>query len=117
MELFARQHFDAILRDAAANFAERCVYRCGGAAAASAALAEDPQALDLDAFVGAFFAENLLEDSAGACFVLQALERRTVPADSGGPVGEVLGRLARAAFADVLVTQTGQVLQQQQIYE
>lgn len=117
MELFARQHFDAILRDAAANFAERCVYRCGGAAAASAALAEDPQALDLDSFVGAFFAENLLEDSAGACFVLQALERRTVPADSGGSVGEVLARLARAAFADVLVAQAGQVLQQQQIYE
>jgi hypothetical protein len=117
MDLFAQQHFDAILRDAAGNFAERCVYRCGGAAAASAVLAEDPRALDLDSFVGAFFAENLLEDSAGACFVLQALERRTVPSDSGGPVAEVLARLARAAFADVLVAQASQVLQQQQIYE
>ena len=30
MELFARQHFDVIVREAAANNAERCVYRGGG---------------------------------------------------------------------------------------
>ena len=51
-------------------------------------------------FVDAFFAENLLEDTAGSCFVLEALERRTLPADPGGPVADVLARLARAAFAD-----------------
>lgn len=116
MELFARQHFDVILREAAGNFAERCVYRCGGPAAAAAALTEDAAVLDVDAFVDAVFAENLLEDIAGACFVLAALERRTLPADPGGPVADVLARLARAAFRDVLVGQTGQVLQQQQIY-
>jgi hypothetical protein len=117
MEMFARQHFDAILREAAANFAERSVYRCGGASQAAQDLAQDPQTLGLDAFVSAFFAENLLEDSAGACFVLEALDRRSVPADPGGPVVEVLGRLARAAFADVLTVATGQILQQQQIYD
>ncbi len=111
MELFARQHFDVIVREAAANYAERCVYRSGGPAQA---LAADP--VDLDAFVDAFFAENLLEDTAGACFVLEALERRTLPADPGGPVAEVLARQARAAFSDVLVDLTRQVLQQQQIY-
>ena len=50
-----------------------------------------------------FFAENLLEDTAGSCFVLEALERRTLPADPGGVVADVLSRAAQAAFADVLV--------------
>lgn len=116
MELFARHHFDSLLREAAANFAQRCVYRAGGPAEAIAALNADPQALGLEEFVSAVFAENLLEDTAGAAFVLEALEGRQVPADAGGPIAEVLGRLARQAFAGVLTVQTGQVIQQQQIY-
>lgn len=116
MQMFMRQYFDALLREAAGNFAERCVYRAGGPDEALAALAEGPESLGLDDFVSAFFAENLLDDTAGSCFVLEALERRTLAADPGGPVAEVLSRLARAAFADVLSVQTSQVIQQQQIY-
>jgi hypothetical protein len=116
MELFARQHFDTLLREAAGNFAERCLYRAGGPDAALAALAGDPDSLGRADFVAAFFAENLIEDTAGACFVLEALERRVVPADPGGAVSEVLARLAREAFSDVLTVQTSQVIQQQQIY-
>jgi hypothetical protein len=116
MELFARQHFDTLLREAAGNFAERCLHRAGGPDAALAALAGDPDSLGRADFVAAFFAENLIEDTAGACFVLEALERRIVPADPGGPVSEVLARLARQAFSDVLTVQTSQVIQQQQIY-
>lgn len=112
MEMYARQHFDALLRDAAANYAERCVYRAGGPAEALVHV----QSQSPDEFVAAVFTENLLDDTAGAVFVLEALNRRTVPADPGGPVAEVLARLARAAFAEVLVVQTCQILQQQQIY-
>ena len=79
-------------------------------------LRDDPQSLGLAAFVDAFFAENLLEEPAGACFVLEGLARRTVPSDPGGTVADVLARLARAAFAEVLTVQTSQVIQQQQIY-
>ena len=64
----------------------------------------------------AFFEENLLDNVGGYCFVLEALERRTLPPDEGGPVGEVLARLAKAAFADVLTTMTAQLIQRQQIY-
>ncbi len=116
MELYLRQYFDALLRDAAGNFAERCVYRAGGPAEALAALAEDPDGLGRADFVAAFFAENLLDGVAGDCAVLEALERRTLPSDPGGPVPEVLSRLARAAFAEVLTVQTSQVIAQQQIY-
>ncbi len=116
MEVYLRQYFDALLREAAGNFAERCVYRAGGPDEALTALAEDPEGLGRADFVSAFFAENLLEDVAGSCVVLEALERRALPPDPGGPVPEVLARLARAAFADVLTVQTSQVIQQQQIY-
>ena len=37
MEVYLRQYFDALLREAAGNFAERCVYRAGGPDAARAA--------------------------------------------------------------------------------
>ena len=116
MEMFARQHFDVLLREAAGNFAERCVHRAGGPDAALSLLADDPDALGCADFVNAFFEENLLADTAGSCFVLEALERRMLPADPGGVVADVLSRAARVAFADVLVVQTGQVIAQQQIY-
>jgi hypothetical protein len=118
MELFLKQQFELLLQEATGNFAERTVYRCGGPDQALAQLAEDPDgggALRAQ-FVQAFFEENLLDSVGGYCFVLEALERRTLPPDEGGPVHEVLGRQARAAFADVLTTMTAQLIQRQQIY-
>ncbi len=118
MEAFLRQQFELLLQDATGNFAERTVYRCGGPEAALALLDDDPssEGIHRDEFVQAFFAENLLDNTAGHAFVLEALERRTLPADPGGPAAEVLGRLARAAFADVLTAMTKQLIQRQQIY-
>ena len=118
MELFLRQQFELLLQDATSNFAERTVYRCGGPDAALTRLAEDPDGdgVHRTAFVQAFFEENLIDNLAGYCFVLEALERRTLPSDPGGQVPEVLARLAKAAFADVLTTMTAQLIQRNQIY-
>ena len=118
MELYARQQFDLMLREAAGNYAERCVHRAGGPDAALALLRGDPgsAALGRAEFVAAVLAENLLDSTAGHCFVLEALERRTLPADPGGPASEVLGRLAAAALAEVLTIQAAQVIGQQQVY-
>ena len=118
MELFLRQQFELLLQDATGNFAERIVHRCGGPEAALARLAEDPDGdgVHRGEFVRAFFQENLLDNPAGHAFVLEALERRTVPDVPGGTVADVLGRLAQAAFADVLTTMTAQLIQRQQIY-
>lgn len=118
MEPYLQQQFELLLQDATGNFAERTVYRCGGPDSAIERLSSDPDGdgVHRAEFVQAFFAENLLDNPAGHAFVLEALERRTVPADPGGPVGEVLGRLARAAFADVLTTMTKQLISRQQIY-
>jgi hypothetical protein len=119
MDLHLRQQFDLMLQDATGNFVERAIHRCGGPDVALARLREDPEAegVWLGDFVDAFFADHLLDGTAGSCFVLEALERRAVPADAGGPVSEVVGRLARAAFADVLATQSAQLLQRQLAFQ
>jgi hypothetical protein len=118
MELFLRQNFEILLQDATGNFTERIVHRCGGPDNAMALLQSDPEAEGVHRgdFVRAFFEDNLLNNTAGHAFVLEALERRSVPADPGGTVAEVLQRLAEAAFADVLTTMTAQLIQRQQIY-
>lgn len=118
MEIFLRQQFELLLQEATRNFTERVVHRCGGPEAALDRLSDDPEGdgVHRAQFVQAFLEDNLLDNPAGHCFVLEALERRTVPADPGGPVGDVLSRLARAAFADVLTTMTAQLIQRQQIY-
>ncbi|MFM1965940.1 MAG: hypothetical protein RL134_1665 [Actinomycetota bacterium] len=118
MELYLRQHFESMLQEATGNFTERIVHRCGGEEEALRRLQADPESegVWVSEFVDAFFEENLLSGTAGACFVLEALERRSLPADSGGPVAEVLPRLARAAFADVLSTQAAQLIQRQMVY-
>lgn len=118
MELFLRQNFEILLQDATGNFTERIVHRCGGPDNALARLQADPESegVHLSDFVHAFFEDNLLSNTAGHAFVLEALDRRAVPADPGGSVADVLGRLAEAAFADVLTTMTAQLIQRQQIY-
>lgn len=118
MELFLRQQFEVLLQQATSDFAERVVYRCGGPDEAVARLTDDPDGDGVHRadFVRAFLAENLLDNAAGYAFVLEALEQRTVPADPGGPVGQVLARLAHAAFADVLAGQARQLILRQQVY-
>ena len=118
MEIFLRQQFELLLQDATGNFAERVIHRCGSPDEALARLRSDPngEGVFRADFVHAFLEENLLANPAGHCFVLEALERRTLPPDEGGPVAEVLARLAEAAFADVLTTMTSQLIQRQQIY-
>lgn len=118
MELFLRQQFELLLQEATGNFTERIVHRCGGPQPALERLASDPdgEGVFRADFVRSFFEDNLLNNVAGYCFVLEALERRSLPSDPGGPAGEVLARLAAAAFADVLTTMTSQLIQRQQIY-
>jgi hypothetical protein len=119
VEPFLQQQFELQLAEAAERLAERAVHRCGGSEAALAQLQSDPDGEGVWAsqFVDAFFAEQLLDNPAGSCFVLQALSRRAVPHDPGGTVEQVLGRLARVAFSDVLTKQTAQLLQRALVFE
>ena len=119
MEPYLRQQFDMLLHEAAGNYAERVSHRCGGTTVALERLRTDPEGdgVWLSEYVGTVFEEHLLDTTAGSCFVLEALERRTVPSDPGGAVADVLSRLARAAFAELLAQQTAQLLQRSLAFE
>ena len=119
MENFARQQFDLLVHEAAGNFCERIVHRCAGPERALERLRDDPESegVWISQYVGIVFEEYLLDSPSGACFVLDALAQRSVADVEGGVISDVLARLARLAFADVLARQTSQLLQRQLAFE
>jgi hypothetical protein len=116
MEAYQRQQFDFLLLTATERFVERIVQRCGGVDAALAQLRSDPygEGIWLDQFVRALFQDFLLDTSAGACFLLQALERRSIPAPNAGTIGVMLQTMAEQAFAALLLRKVEEVLEQEQ---
>lgn len=117
MQPFERQQFDLLLADGVERLSERVVHRCGGHDAALAQLREDPEGegVWLHDFTGHLMSDLLLDDAAGACFVLQALERRVVDGAPAGRVADVLGALARDALAQLLRAKTVEALEQSSV--
>ncbi len=113
MEAYQRLQFDLLLGIAVERFVERITHRCGGYEAALARLRVDPQGegVWLDGFVQAFLRDFLLDNPAGACFVLQALERRRIAAPQPGTIGAMLEQMALRAFADLLAAKTVETLE------
>lgn len=68
-------------------------------------------------FVDALFQDFLLDNVAGACFVLEALSERTVGSVSGGELGAVLVALAKQAFGDLLSAKAEEALEQAAAFE
>jgi len=114
MEAYQRQQFDLLLMMAVERFVERIVERCAGAETALDRLRTNPQGegIWLDRFVTAAFQDFLLDNPAGACFVLQALSSRSLPALPAGKIAETLQTMARQAFAEVLVLRSEEALEQ-----
>ncbi len=83
---------------------ERLEQRNQGTANALARLREKPEqdGIRLTEFVTALFADFLLDNPDGACFVLRALPRRPVEPPPRGTVAEILHAMATATFADLL---------------
>jgi len=119
MDLHLRQQFDLLLQMATERLTERAAQRCAGAEPALEQLRTDPdgEGVWLGDFVDAFFEDALLDNTAGACFVLQALEKR--PLATGpieGSVGDVVQALAKHSFRDLLTRKTADALSQQAAY-
>lgn len=116
MDLYQRQQFDFLFATAVERYVERLEQRNEGAALALERLRRDRQGpgIWLSEFADALFEEFLLGDSAGAAFVLQALERRPLPknVELGPTVGTGLVALARAAFSDLLCAKAEEALEQ-----
>lgn len=121
MNAHERQQFDLLLYTAVDRFAERLVHRNEGAQRAHARLLATPEAegVWLSEFVQALFRDALLDNSAGACFVLEALERRplTAPPPTAPTVGETIQSLARAAFGTLLHQKTAEELARRAAFE
>jgi hypothetical protein len=115
MEPYQRQQFDFLLITAVERYAERLVQRNEGAERALARLRAEPQGegVWLDQFAQAIFRDFLLDGPAGACFVLQALARRSVPPPAAATVEAMLQHMALRAFADLLARKTEEALEQQ----
>jgi len=122
MEQHARQQFDFFLNAAIERFVERVEQRCGGPVPALARLRSNRNAegVWLDDFVTALFGDFLLDNAAGAAFVLQALGRRPAPSLSTVP-GETIEqqqmRVAHAAFGAVLALKGEEALEQRQAFQ
>ncbi|WP_337172090.1 hypothetical protein [Gemmatimonas aurantiaca] len=126
MEAHARQQFDFFLNTAIERFVERVEHRCGGPVPALTRLRLDPNAegIWVDEFIGALFADFLLDNPAGSAFVLQALSRRplsaadvTAMSAEAGTVGDWLQRMARRSFAIMLAAKTEEALEQRLAFQ
>ena len=76
----------------------------------------DGEGVWLTDYVDALFAEFCLDDADGAAFVLRALRTRKVAVSAEGTVTDVLVRLAKAAFADLLAAKVIEALDRAERY-
>lgn len=115
MEAYQRQQFDFLLMTAVERYVERLVQRNEGAENALTRLRAAPQGegIWLDEFAQAIFRDFLLDNAAGACFVLQALPRRRVAPPEAATIEAMLQAMALRAFADLLGAKTAEALEQQ----
>lgn len=108
METFEKKLFEDVLNSAVSRLTERITQRCQGAEQASLALQHNPEGegIWLSKFIENFFQDNLLDSTAGATFILQALERRKLSGQYQGTVGEIIQQMAREAFAELVRQKT-----------
>ncbi|MBL0938626.1 MAG: hypothetical protein IBJ03_07015 [Gemmatimonadaceae bacterium] len=125
MELYVRQQFDFFFNTAVERFVERLEQRCGGPVPAITRLRLDPNAegVWVDEFVEALFTDFLLDNPAGAAFIVQALSRRPVPPaalsqmSTARSAGDAIQALARHIFAAILVSKTEEALEQRLAFQ
>lgn len=123
MEAYERQQFDLFLGAAIGQFVERIEQRCGGPVPALARLRSDPdgEGAWLGEFVATFCRDALVDNAAGACWILQNLSRRALPEGTetreARNVDDWLQQLARAVFRDLLRAKADEALEQRLVFQ
>ncbi len=119
MDLHLRQQFDYLLATSVERFVERLEHRNEGLAHALRKLESDEngEGVWLHDFVNAVFADFLLDNVEGACFVLQALAQRPHDALQAGRISEILIDMSKSAFGSLLKSKTLEALQQRSAYQ
>lgn len=113
MLLHERQQFDFFLLTAVDRFSERVVQRCGGIENALDKLKSDANGdgIWLDDYVENLFEDFLLKNSAGACFILSALEKQEIEINERGKIEQILVVAAQKVFAELLKRKTVESLE------
>ncbi len=109
METWSRSLFDLVLMSSQDRLFERAVARFEGEDAALARLKSPDESVAqlVSDFVDALFNDFGIVDSAGACFVLQGLQRQRVTiANYDGSIEGLLVKVAKDAFSALLVRKT-----------
>lgn len=109
METWSRSLFDLVLMSSQDRLFERAAARFGGEDAALARLKSPDDSVEqlVADFVDALFGDFGIADAAGACFVLQGLQRQRVAiASFDGPIEGLLVKVAKDAFSALLVRKT-----------
>ena len=118
MDLHQRQQFDFLLQTAAERLVTRLEERHRGPGPALARLREESG--EVATFVAAIFADFLLDNADGACFVLRALAKRpagAVAAEPGASVEALLIATAQRLFGELLTTKAEELLEQHSGYQ
>ncbi len=115
------QQFHFLLFTAVERYTERLEQRCGGPTAALLRLRRDPEGdgIWLTQFAQAIFNDFLLNNAAGACFILQALVLQPIPVlpNANPSIDAHLQALALAAFAQALRAKTEESLERNAVFE
>ncbi|MEI7555078.1 hypothetical protein [Candidatus Chlorohelix sp.] len=120
MEIHEQQQFDFLLVTAVARYTERLAHRNAGAENALQKLRENQQGdgIWLNQYVDAIFQDFLLDNVAGACFILKALSKRNLTNDITlqGSVEQVLISMAKQVFTELFRQKVEESLEQATIF-
>lgn len=120
MDLYKRQQFEFLLQTAVERLVERLEQRLRGADAALVALQQNQCEDEIKQFVEAIFADFLLDNLEGACFVLQSFAKRPLgelklPAEQ--TIQATLIHLAKQHFQTLLRVKTLEALEPHSGYQ
>ncbi len=123
MDLHVQQQFDFLLQTAVERLCLRLQEHHRGAQAALEHLTSPDQeraGAEVQQFVEALFQDFLLDNAAGACFVLQGLAGRKVPpveSRNCPNIETLLVSLAKAALGELLQRKARECLEQMAAFE
>ncbi len=120
MDLYKQQQFSFFLQTATERFAARLEERFRGPEQALTAIKQGDDGGDeiwLQPFTDAVFEDFLLNNVEGACFVLQALAKRSAEAVESGNVESILISMAKQLFSELMLQKTIEMLEQHAGYQ
>lgn len=120
LPLHQQQQFDFLLHTAVERYVERLTYRCSGVNAALQRLREDAESegVRLTEFAQAVFRDFLLDNAAGAAFVLQAMaQSQPIEVPQQPTLEAQLQAMAVAAFARIMRSKTEETLEREAVFE